>query len=213
MHHKAEACNRLKSGSPLTYLVRVGGSVQLGAVRCVSVQAPSKGWCVCHFTTSAGWRAGGSLRTPSVHLLPVYEQPDSDGNITNRACCRRFFYAEARKERQLVRVPSRTTLAALLSAGLSIAMQAADKPAPTRGQGCVSAGVEPRCLVVRDLRAGKLYNLIFTGIQPTIGEGIEFVALPHRGPVVCLQGAAFDVTAWTRKDSLHCHPKGAPKKK
>lgn len=111
-----------------------------------------------------------------------------------------------------MRVRMRTTLAALLLAGLSTVMQAGDKPAPIRGQGCVSAGVEPRCLVVRDLRAGKLYNLVFTGMQPTIGEGIEFVALPHQGPVVCLQGAAFDVTAWTRKDSLHCHPKAAQKK-
>jgi hypothetical protein len=111
-----------------------------------------------------------------------------------------------------VRAQIRTTLAALLLAWLSTVMLAADKPTPIRGQGCVSAGVEPRCLVVRDLRAGKLYNLVFTGLQPTIGEGIEFVALPHQGPVVCLQGAAFDVTAWTRKDSLHCHPKAAPKR-
>jgi hypothetical protein len=87
-----------------------------------------------------------------------------------------------------------------------------EKPAPIRGQGCVSAGVEAHCLVVRDLKSGKLYNLIFKDIQPAIGEGIEFEALPHEGAASCLQGTALDVTAWTRKDTLRCKPRAAPKK-
>jgi hypothetical protein len=87
-----------------------------------------------------------------------------------------------------------------------------EKPVPVRGQGCVTAGIESRCLVVRDLKTGKLYNLIFKGIQPALGDGIEFVALPHQGPTTCMQGATLDVTNWARKDTLKCKP-GAVRKK
>ncbi len=103
-------------------------------------------------------------------------------------------------------------LAILLIAGLSSSSRAADKPVPVRAQGCVVQSVDPRCVVVRDLRSGRLYNLLFRELQPTVGEGVEFEALPHQGPVVCLQGAALDVTAWARKDSLRCRPKATPKK-
>src|ERR1700740_1605364 len=86
-----------------------------------------------------------------------------------------------------------------------------EKPAPIHGQGCVAAGVEPHCLMVRDLRSGRLFNLFFKGIQPGTGEGIEFDALPHQGPSACMRGTALDVTGWVRKDTLKCKP-GATRK-
>jgi hypothetical protein len=93
------------------------------------------------------------------------------------------------------------SIAALLSA-------APGKPTPVRGLGCVTAGVEPHCLLVRDVKTGKLYSLIFKGIQPAAGDGIEFEALPHEGPTTCMQGTALDVTEWARKDTLKCKPAG-----
>jgi hypothetical protein len=86
------------------------------------------------------------------------------------------------------------------------------KPAPIHGQGCVTAGVEAGCLVVRDLKSGRLFNLLFRGIQPAAGQGIEFDALPHQGPSTCMQGTALDVTDWARKDTLKCKPGAARKK-
>ena len=87
-----------------------------------------------------------------------------------------------------------------------------NKPALVRGQGCVAPGVEARCLLIRDLKTGKLYNLSFKGIQPAVGDGIEFEALPHQGPTTCMQGAPLDVTGWARKDTLKCKPAGTRKK-
>lgn len=124
-----------------------------------------------------------------------------------------FFYAVAQEAGPAVMWRTKNALAIVLMSCLCVPMEAASKPVLIHGQGCVSQGVDARCLVVRDVRAGKLYNLIFTGILPAIGEGIEFEAVPHRGSVVCLQGMAFDVTVWAKKDSLRCNPKGAPKKK
>lgn len=87
-----------------------------------------------------------------------------------------------------------------------------DKPVPIHGQGCVTAGVEARCLLVRDLKSGRLFSLVFKSIQPAVGDGIEFDALPHQGPSTCMQGKALDVTDWARKDTLKCKPGAARKK-
>ena len=86
------------------------------------------------------------------------------------------------------------------------------KPVPVRGQGCVATGIEARCLIVRDLNSGKLYNLTFRGMPPAIGEGIEFEGLPHQGPSACMQGVGLDVLSWSPRDSLKCKQKDAHKK-
>ncbi len=86
------------------------------------------------------------------------------------------------------------------------------KPKEVRGQGCIEPGIEARCLLLKDLKTAKIYNLIIKGLQPALGQGIEFVALPHGGPTPCMQGIALDVIAWERKDQLACKP-GAPHKK
>ncbi len=86
------------------------------------------------------------------------------------------------------------------------------EPKKVHGEGCVEAGVEPRCLVVRDLRAGKLYNIIVGDPRPTPGEGIEFTGTLRPGANVCMQGAAIEVERWARKDTIKCRHTPAPRK-
>ncbi|MGC1423980.1 MAG: hypothetical protein WA354_04195 [Terracidiphilus sp.] len=85
-----------------------------------------------------------------------------------------------------------------------------EKPAQLRGEGCVEPGVEARCLVVKDVRSGMLFNLFIKGVQPEIGYGIEFVGVPHRGMTTCMQGTALDVLTWAHRD-LKCTQGTAPK--
>lgn len=88
-------------------------------------------------------------------------------------------------------------------------------PAPqskqVRAEGCVEAGVEMRCLVLKDVKSGKLYNLLVKDPRPNVGEGIEFTGVPFDGVTYCMQGTPVKVTNWTRKDSLHCSQSEAPK--
>jgi hypothetical protein len=80
-----------------------------------------------------------------------------------------------------------------------------------RGEGCVRAGIEPRCLVVKDMKTGNVYDLLIQGARPPVGLGIEFTGVMHAGPTACMQGIALDVTNWARKDSLKCTPGQAGK--
>jgi hypothetical protein len=77
---------------------------------------------------------------------------------------------------------------------------------PIHGEGCVAAGVEARCLVVRDLKTGHLYGLLFKEAPPPVGLGIEFTGVPHTGPTHCMQGIPVDVTSWSHKASIKCAP-------
>ena len=61
---------------------------------------------------------------------------------------------------------------------LVTAAAAAQEPKPVKGQGCVAAGVEASCLVVKDVKTGVLYNLFFKGTKPAVGTGIEFTGVP-----------------------------------
>ena len=71
-------------------------------------------------------------------------------------------------------------------------------------EGCVEPGVEAGCLVVKDMKDGKLYSILVKGLRPEIGEGIEFTGARHEGPTSCMQGIAVDVIKWTQKKSLKC---------
>ena len=73
-------------------------------------------------------------------------------------------------------------------------------------EGCVEAGAEAGCLVVKDVKSGKLYNLLFKDRHPKVGEGIEFNGVLHEGVTMCMQGTAVEVSNWARKDSLKCDP-------
>ena len=106
----------------------------------------------------------------------------------------------------------------LAAAAMMLAVTAAASgagPAPeqkqVRAEGCVEAGVEMRCLVLKDVQSGKLYNLLVKEPRPEIGEGIEFTGLPFDGVTYCMQGIAVKVTDWKRKESLKCSQGEAPK--
>jgi hypothetical protein len=103
--------------------------------------------------------------------------------------------------------------AAMMLAGAVAAFGAG--PAPdsnvVRGQGCVEQGVEARCLVVKDMKSGKVYNLLVKEPRPKIGDGIEFTGVPFDGVTYCMQGVVLKVTDWARKDSLKCNQGEAPK--
>jgi len=98
---------------------------------------------------------------------------------------------------------------------LAAALPAGAGPLPksnqVQGEGCVEPGVQMHCLILKDVKTGKLYNLLIKGAQPAIGEGIEFTGLPHHGPTVCMQGLPVDVLTWARKPSLKCKQGPAPK--
>jgi hypothetical protein len=75
---------------------------------------------------------------------------------------------------------------------------------PVHAQGCVAAGVEASCLVVKDTATGKLYNLILKGARPPIGAGIEFTGQPFTGSTTCQKGTPVQVDNWQRKPSISC---------
>jgi hypothetical protein len=97
-------------------------------------------------------------------------------------------------------------VAAMAIAGAAAAAGAGPAPEATqvRAQGCVEAGVEASCLEMKDLKSGKLYNLLVKEPRPKVGDGIEFTGVPFDGMTMCMQGAPVQVTTWTRKDSLKC---------
>lgn len=97
-------------------------------------------------------------------------------------------------------------VATMLLAGVAAAFGAGptQEPKQLRAEGCVEAGVEMRCLVLKDVKSGKLYNLLVKEPRPKIGEGIEITGVPFDGVTYCMQGAAVTVTHWTHKDSLQC---------
>jgi len=94
---------------------------------------------------------------------------------------------------------------------LATAVVAAQEPKPVKGQGCVAAGVEASCLVVKDVKTGVLYNLIFKGAKPDAGTGIEFTGVPRDMMTTCMQGTPLEVSNWSRVDSLKCPSSQAPK--
>ena len=113
---------------------------------------------------------------------------------------------------------SAAVLLAVVAASGAIAQQQPEIPKPqpepkkVHGEGCVEAGVEARCLVVRDVRAGKLYNILVGDPRPTLGEGIEFTGTLRQGANVCMQGAAIEVEHWARKETIKCRHTPAPHK-
>jgi len=92
-------------------------------------------------------------------------------------------------------------LTALLFAGVAAAQTKQDKSAPTgkavTGSGCVEAGVEAGCLVLKDTKTGTLYNLFFEGTPPAINTAIRFTGNLHEGPTTCQQGTPVDVKKFT----------------
>ena len=94
--------------------------------------------------------------------------------------------------------------AALITAAATAASGQPPEPKSVHGEGCVEAGAEMRCMVVKDIESGKLYNLLIKDPQPAIGEGIEFTGVVFDGATYCMQGEPVQVIKWTHKDSLKC---------
>lgn len=78
-------------------------------------------------------------------------------------------------------------------------------------EGCVQAGVEAHCLVLRDIKTGHFYSLLFNSDRPPAGLGIEFTGVLHPGPTACMQGTAVEVHSWAHKASIKCVPGQAGK--
>jgi len=94
---------------------------------------------------------------------------------------------------------------------IGAAATAAQDPKPVKGQGCVAAGVEASCLVVKDVKTGVEYNLLFKGTKPEAGTGIEFTGVPSDKMTTCMQGKPLEVSSWSRVDSLKCPAGATPK--
>jgi hypothetical protein len=108
----------------------------------------------------------------------------------------------------------RVLLAAAMTLAVAVAASGAGptpEPKQVRAEGCVEAGVEMHCLVLKDVQSGKLYNLLVKEPRPNIGEGIELTGVPFDGVTYCMQGTAVKVTDWKRKESLKCSQGEAPK--
>lgn len=65
------------------------------------------------------------------------------------------------------------------------------------GSGCVEAGVEAGCLILKDTHTGTLYNLFFKDNPPAVNTAIHFTGKEHQGPTTCMQGTPVDVTKFT----------------
>ncbi len=104
------------------------------------------------------------------------------------------------------------TAVAMAASAASAAARPAPESNPVTGQGCVEAGVEAKCLVVKDVKSGVIYDLLIKGTQPAVGIGIEFSGIPYDGLTVCMQGTPVSVTKWSRVDSLKCAPGPAQKR-
>lgn len=91
-------------------------------------------------------------------------------------------------------------LIALLSAGIAAGQKkpkAAEAGKTITGSGCVEAGVEAGCLVLKDQKTGTLYNLLFKSNPPAINTAIRFTGTSHEGPTTCQQGTPVDVSKFT----------------
>jgi hypothetical protein len=92
-------------------------------------------------------------------------------------------------------------LTALLLTGIVSGQTKQEKSAPAgktvTGSGCVEAGVEAGCLVLKDTKTGTLFNLFFQGTPPAINTAIRFTGTPHEGPTTCQQGTPVDVKKFT----------------
>jgi hypothetical protein len=73
-----------------------------------------------------------------------------------------------------------------------------------KGTGCVQAGVEAGCLVVKDAASGDFYSLIIKGAKPAIGIGIDFVGAPISGATTCMQGIPVQISSWSHNEGLQC---------
>jgi hypothetical protein len=94
-----------------------------------------------------------------------------------------------------------------MTTSLALAMAAQEQvqsaAKPIVGAGCVKAGVETGCLLLKDTKTKTLYNLFFTGDKPTPGAAIQFTGTAKVGVNTCMQGKPVDVKEW-KPIRMHC---------
>jgi hypothetical protein len=122
------------------------------------------------------------------------------------------FFKESQRRKPMTRVVLAVAMIVLVGSALPAELTAAPKTDQVRAEGCVEAGVEAGCLVVKDVKSGTLYNLRIKGPRPQVGEGIDFVGVPFDGVSICMQGPVVDVIKWAPKESLKCTQGEAPRK-
>lgn len=108
-----------------------------------------------------------------------------------------------------------TALIALLLAGVAAGQKKPKTAAAGKtitASGCVEAGVEAGCLVLKDEKTGTLYNLFFKSNPPAINTAIRFTGTQHEGPTTCMQGTPVDVKEFT-KLKTQCSATSMEKKK
>jgi hypothetical protein len=93
---------------------------------------------------------------------------------------------------------------ALAASPLAAGAAAAQDAQQVKGQGCVQAGVEAGCLVVKDPLSGRVYSLQIKGTKPPFGAGIDFVGASSSGANTCTQGTPVQVSTWSRNETLQC---------
>ena len=99
-----------------------------------------------------------------------------------------------------------------LASGLAVAQQHKQDDLPkdeiVAGSGCVEAGVEANCIVLKDRKTGDLYNLYFEpGKAPKMGAGISFQGRTRGGATICMQGKPVSVVKWSANEQLCQTPK------
>ena len=77
--------------------------------------------------------------------------------------------------------------------------KAQEKDKPVTITGCVEAGVEAGCLVLKDTKTQVLCDLKFDQTKAAIGDAITFDGIFHSGEVdTCQQGKIVHVGKWTK---------------
>src|ERR1700724_3696571 len=105
---------------------------------------------------------------------------------------------------------------ALTVAVLAPGLPAADATKPPANKkititGCVTRGVEAGCLIVKDKKTNKTYNVFFKDKTPSLDTAIRATGTKHNAPTTCMQGVPVDVTKWTEL-RMHCPPSQEPPK-
>jgi hypothetical protein len=120
---------------------------------------------------------------------------------------------EKRETRKTMkRVVVAVVMIVLVRTAITTRLAAAPKSNQVHAEGCVEAGVEAGCLMVKDVKSGSLYNIMIKGPRPPVGDGIIFVGVPFDGLTYCMQGIALEVIHWAPKQSLPCARGEAPRK-
>ncbi len=110
------------------------------------------------------------------------------------------------------RVVLAVVMIVLVRTAITNRLTAAPKSNQVHAEGCVEAGVEAGCMMVKDVKSGSLYNIMIKGPRPQVGDGIDFVGVPFDGVSICMQGIALKVIEWAPKESLQCTRGEAPRK-